>query len=351
MTTVANTHSPLYSPSVGARRKNVKLPKLPLSAFTPPNSGTGDKFPLLPSPSAIHPSAILDAGVSGSVEDWKTQMGASLVAKSRGVILALPSADAELVKAAQEDPSVIAASVPFDLSAGEPDPASVPAFIASPPANFAIALRTTFTAFTPQLADGVHWAISRGLTVDIDVQADLGTEAGWESLNELLSNATSSERPQGSSSKKGAIVLSNVLPAPLDLELPLVKLLTHPQYRNFQNYTSTISLIPNVHLKFAPPKWNAPIPSASTSTTSDNGGESAVPDSGKKEWKRRIKMYLGQGVEAFGWQRIVYASAGAEGSNVGDWYALARESLAELGVEQEAVDGVFGLNAQGVYSV
>ena len=97
--------------------------------------------------------------------------------------------------------------MPFDLSAGEPDPASVPAFIASPPANFAIALRTTFTAFTPQLADGIHWAISRGLTVDIDVQADLGTEAGWESLNELLSNATSSERPQGSSSKKGAIVL------------------------------------------------------------------------------------------------------------------------------------------------
>lgn len=341
-----STASPLYSPSVGARRKNVKLPKLPLSAFTPPNSGTSDRFPLPPSPSAVHPTALVDAAVAGTVDAWKSQLGDSLAAKSRGVVLALAAADDDQIKAAEQDPSVIAVSVPFDLAAGAPDAAALPPFLASPPANLAIALRTSFAAFSPQLADGLHWAVSRGLTVDLDVQTDLTSEAGWEALNELISSAMSSERPQGSASKKGGIVLSNVLPAPLDLELPLVKLLTHPVYRNFQNYTSTISLFPNVFLKFAPPSWSQPIPSAGDAESGKH----------KQEWKRRIKMYLGQGVEAFGWQRIVYASSsvareGASTGGAGDWYAIARESLAELGVEQDAVDGVFGANAQGVYTV
>ena len=91
--------SPLYSPGVGARRKNVKLPKLPISAFSPPASGTSEQFPLPPSPSTIHPSALVDAGVCGTVDDWKARIGPELVAKSRGVVLALASADAELIKA------------------------------------------------------------------------------------------------------------------------------------------------------------------------------------------------------------------------------------------------------------
>lgn len=62
---------------------------------------------------------------------------------------------------------------------------------------------------------------------------------------------------------------------------------------------------------------------------------------------------VGQGVEAFGFERIVYASGPSEvdAIDAGDWYALARESLAELGMEQEAVDGIFATNAQRVYSV
>lgn len=50
--------------SVGKRRKGLKtLPKLPLHIFTPPNSGAADKFPLPPSPSAVHPNKIVDAHV------------------------------------------------------------------------------------------------------------------------------------------------------------------------------------------------------------------------------------------------------------------------------------------------
>lgn len=56
-------------------------------------------------------------------------------------------------------------------------------------------------------------------------------------------------------------------------------------------------------------------------------------------------------IEAFGFQRIVFGSSSSSQveSNSRDWYNLARESLAELGVEQECTDSVFLLNAQDVY--
>jgi len=58
-------------------------------------------------------------------------------------------------------------------------------------------------------------------------------------------------------------------------------------------------------------------------------------------------------IEAFGFQRIVFGSSGSgrpqAGSNSRDWYNIARESLAELGVEQECINSVFLLNAQDVY--
>jgi predicted TIM-barrel fold metal-dependent hydrolase len=63
---------------------------------------------------------------------------------------------------------------------------------------------------------------------------------------------------------------------------------------------------------------------------------------------------VGPAVEAFGFERIVFGSApspvsGAR-SNAGDWYEIAREAFAELGVDQESVDAVFGGNAQRIYA-
>ncbi|KAH7108168.1 hypothetical protein BKA62DRAFT_681281 [Auriculariales sp. MPI-PUGE-AT-0066] len=338
--TTAPAH-PLYSPSVGARRKNVTLPTLPASAFTsPPGTGTNEQFPIPPSPSTVRPAALVDAGVVSSLEQWKAQIGDELVAKSRGVVLVLDSVDDAAIKAAEQDSAVLAVSVPFDLAAGVPDESSLPAYIAAPPPNLAIALRTSFTDFTPQHADGVHWAVSRGHAVDIHVLADLNTEGGWESLSELITSALSSERGPSSSGKTGTIVLSNVLPAPVDMSITIVKLLTHPVYTNFQAYISTVSLFSNVYLKYSPPTWGSAVPKIGTEAGRD--------------WKRRIKMYLGQGVEAFGDRRILFASGPSVGPDVidsGDWYALARESLAELGLDQEAVDAIFAANAQTVYSV
>ena len=64
-------------------------------------------------------------------------------------------------------------------------------------------------------------------------------------------------------------------------------------------------------------------------------------------------MIVGPAVEAFGYQRILFGSspspASVAPSNAGDWYELARESFAELGLEQEDIDAVFGNNAKVAY--
>lgn len=95
------------SPSVGARRKGPKtLPTLPLSAFTPPNTGTSDKFPLAPSPSTIQPEEVIDAHVlapNGDLATWTSQAGQALSGRARGVVLSLHgSAPADVEKAVSQ---------------------------------------------------------------------------------------------------------------------------------------------------------------------------------------------------------------------------------------------------------
>lgn len=58
-------------------------------------------------------------------------------------------------------------------------------------------------------------------------------------------------------------------------------------------------------------------------------------------------------MEAFGYERIIFGSspsiASTSVSNASDWYEIARESFAELGVEQEFVNAVFYENAKTAY--
>jgi hypothetical protein len=73
------------------RRKGPKtLPRLPLSAFTPPNTGTSDRFPLPPTPSNVHPSTIIDAHVipshDGDLGQWKQEIGLTTDGKIGGII-------------------------------------------------------------------------------------------------------------------------------------------------------------------------------------------------------------------------------------------------------------------------
>lgn len=94
------------SPTVGQRRKGGKpLPRLPPSAFSPPNSGTNERFPLPPSPSTVHPELVVDAHVVVTDSDptlaaWKSESGQSLGGRVGGVVLTVPDADADKFVAA-----------------------------------------------------------------------------------------------------------------------------------------------------------------------------------------------------------------------------------------------------------
>ncbi|KAI0743352.1 hypothetical protein C8Q80DRAFT_1180468 [Daedaleopsis nitida] len=352
------------SPSVGLRRKGLKpLPTLPLSAFTPPNTGTNDKFPLPPSPSELQPGEIVDAHVissTGDLSSWKSQAGQNLGGRIRGVVLSLHGAQAADVEKVVQDASssttpILAIAVPFKLEDGVP--ASPPSYLASGSSSKpAIVLSTTFTKSSQSAIDALAWALAQGFTVSIDVQSGLHQESGWEAFEDFLTKATATP-------PKGKIVLSNILPPPDDLTIPLVKLLTHDNYRSYQSHTASLSLFANLFVNFLPPAWGAPTPpTPAPAAVSDEGKAEEAEKAAramireKVEWKRRLKMYIGPAIEAFGFQRILFGSSHAApltgvspASNAGDWYELARESFAELGIEQEAVDAVFSQNAKQVY--
>ncbi|EJF60384.1 hypothetical protein DICSQDRAFT_62836 [Dichomitus squalens LYAD-421 SS1] len=338
------------SPGVGARRKgNKQHPTLPLSAFTPPNTGTSERFPIAPSPSTLQPEDIIDAHVinaSGDLSLWKSETGQTIGGRVRGIVLSLHGAqESDIEKLVQDVASapsstpILAIAVPFKLEDGAPT--SPPSYLAvGGSSKPTIVLTSAFTKPSPAAIEALAWALTQNFVVNIDVQSDLHQDGGWEALEDLLTKATAS------SELKGRIILSNILPPPDDLTLPIVKLLTHHTYRSYQSHTASLSLFANLYVNFLPPAWGEPTPKTP-----------APPASEKNEWKRRIKMYIGHAIEAFGFQRILFGSSPAAllsgsspATNAGDWFELARESFAELGIEQDAIDAVFGQNARLVYA-
>jgi len=335
------------SPSVGARRKGAKiLPTLPLSAFTPPNTGTSDSFPGPPSPSTLQPEEIVDVYAGGDLNKWKQEAERGIGAKGKGVVLTLygkqfaeVAKELESIKSAAGETSVIAVLVPIvDLS--DEGAFIPPSYLASKSASGPVLVPTVvFTKSDPKVKKALHWALLEGYTINIDVQCDIrATEGGWDTLEDLLSSL---EDPTSPKKHNANIIVSNILPPPDDLSLPIVKLLTHPSYRNYQAHTAALSLYANVFVAYLPPAWGLPTPI-----------QSAPRD--RTEWKKRIKMYISPAVEAFGFERIVFGSspsaAAQTTSNASDWYELARESFAELGIEQEAIDAVFSVNARHIFS-
>ncbi|PPQ63492.1 hypothetical protein CVT24_005149 [Panaeolus cyanescens] len=326
------------------RRKNPKdLPKLPLAAFTPPNSSAGDNFPLPPSPSALHPAHVIDANIvtnDFTYSQWKKGAGQQLSSKIKGVVLSLP--DTALLKSALQEinpqSKVISLVIPFNLE--NPDH-NIESLIAN--ASLPVSLSTVFTRNSPEAIEGLRWALKQNRPVDIDVQAVL-SDSLLEGFEDMIAKASADLE------KKSPVILSNLLPPPQDLDLPIVKLMNHPTYLAFQSEVAALSLIPQVHVKFLPPSWDAPTPQ-----TPFPGSPIESADTQQlNEWKRRIKMYLGPVVEAFGDERIIFGSSPSSSSrarsNPGDWYEIARESLAELGIEQGFVDAVFFKNAERVYA-
>ncbi|KAJ6625534.1 hypothetical protein B0H10DRAFT_2001783 [Mycena sp. CBHHK59/15] len=345
---MATIPTPPTSPGVGNRRKGPKaLPRLPLSAFSPPNSGTSERFPLPPSPSAIHPEFVVDAHVfvdgDASLALWKKEAGQALRGRIGGVVLSLPETDPEKFVTAlqQEDPGVPVLSllVPFKLEDVQHE---MPSWISG--LSIPTSLSTSISKSTPEAVASLKWALSQGRPVDIDVRVAL-SDTAFDGFEDLLAKATA-DLPS-----VPPIIISSILPPPHDLTLSIVKLMKHPSYRAFQSQTAALSLVPEIYIKFLPPSWDAPTPatpSDPTNAPSDDANSKQL-----KEWKRRVKMYLGPVMEAFGYQRIIFGSAPSPASQstslARDWYEIARESLAELGVEQEFVDAVFCENAKKVY--
>ncbi|KAF8633410.1 hypothetical protein AX17_004581 [Amanita inopinata Kibby_2008] len=331
------------------RRKDPKsLPRLPLSAFTPPNTGTADSFHLPPDPIAVHPANIIDANVivkdgGANLIRWFSEAGPDLAERISGIVLTLSGTEYGKIKEILASkgtnlPHIVSLAIPFDLDA--PVKSVTPT---SPDPVVPFSLSTVFYNSTPEAADALGWALKIGRPVDIDLH-NASTEGVLEGIQDLIAKATDDL------TNIPPIILSNYLPPPHDLSLPIVRLMNHPTYQTYQAHIAALSLIPNLCIKYTPPAWNAPTPSTPLPGTVATGNSD---EKQRNEWKRRIKMYLGPVMEAFGYERIIFGTSPStdthHSSHVGDWYEIAKESLAELGVEQEFVDGIFYGNAKRVY--
>ncbi|PVF95264.1 hypothetical protein CPB86DRAFT_711581 [Serendipita vermifera] len=331
---MASTATEQGASNLGARRnKPAKpIPRLPLSAFSPPNSGTGEKFPLPPSPATVHPEAVYDASARISSIDalngYSSTLGNALSSRLKGVVVSIPEDAVNSVDSLIGSSTVPVQAISVPLSSLSSVSTSTSAKIVS---------NTTFVQSAPSFAQEVKTGLAKGV-VEISVQNDLTTDAGWEMLEESLTSIVQGQDPEAT---KPSVVLSNILPPPGALEMPTVTLLNHPSYQAYQAHIATISFFESVSILFAPPKWGE-LPS-NTDTAAAN------------EWNKRIKMYLGPIVEAFGFNRIIFATSNpanpSSNLNPGSWYELARESVAELGIDQEGVDAIFGGNAKTLYGI
>ncbi|KAI6046072.1 hypothetical protein EDC04DRAFT_2864957 [Pisolithus marmoratus] len=267
-------------------------PKLPLSAFSPPNTGTSDGFPLPPASSAVVPVGIIDAhlrvsAIPDGVDRYKDDIGQLVVEKIKGVVLTIenqPSDDiAVFVQGLPQrvDLPILSVSVPFSLDGTLPT--EPPSYLSG--TNPLITLSTTFTSATPEAITSLSWALEHGHVVDVDIQSDvmgsisIGGASLYDTFEDLLTKATSP---------------GNIFPPPLSLDEPIVKTMKQPDYLQYQSRISSLSLFEDVHLKLTPPVRD----------TYETG--SAVD---LKVWKGKLKLYIGPVLEAFGFERMIFGSS------------------------------------------
>ncbi|KAG9316710.1 hypothetical protein JVU11DRAFT_2770 [Chiua virens] len=175
-------------------------------------------------------------------------------------------------------------------------------------------------------AKNLRWALEHSRVVDIEIERGIiATDASfYDSFVNLLTKAIKSD----ANTKRTPIVLSNLLPPPLESVLPVVTMMNHPSYTTFRQRVSLLSLFENVHVKLLPPAWALP--------------ESTARSEGKleeMELKNIIKLFIVPVLEAFGFERIIYGSSPAFASGspelAENWYKSVLESFRELAVSQD----------------
>ena len=97
------------TPLTPSTRKHRVPPALPLSVFTPPTTGTADRFPFPPSPTSVTAQTVVDASVvvsSADLGQWNSEATAELRGKVSGVILVVKEGDVhQLVEKCVSDQS------------------------------------------------------------------------------------------------------------------------------------------------------------------------------------------------------------------------------------------------------
>ncbi|KAG8956301.1 hypothetical protein FRC04_004381 [Tulasnella sp. 424] len=355
---MSTTTNPPPSPGISSRRPGGKIPpKLPLSVFS-----AGNAAPLSADPTKVFPNAIVDANVNLQLSEWSEQAGDLIKKPISGVVLALhtqegqPPLDEERFNALIQSSKVPITAIIAPTHLADRGISKLPSYITSSPSPFAFGVSFAPGSTTP---DDIRLILSAGHVVDLDVpwnSQQSESDSEWNALEDFIGKAVTGGSEDSSKPTK-AIVISNLLPPPHSLHVPIVKLMKSTVYQKYQEHISSLSFVPNVYIKFLPPNWEDPTPPspAPFATTSDTTGPSVTSQDAqaKDEWKQRVRIYLGPALDAFGYSRIIFGTSpspsSTSASNAHDWYTLAREVVAEVGVEQEGVDAIFGKTAQTVY--
>lgn len=143
---------------------------------------------------------------------------------------------------------IITVTVAVALQNGISQP---PSFLSNAPFPIHISAAVSKPLVSPSFVEGVRCVLDAGTPLELDVTGNAVDDTqGYDYLVELITNAQ-----EASQKKTTPIIIANILPPLSTIDLPIVKLLSHPEYLAYQSHVGSLSLVPHTHLKFIPPAW------------------------------------------------------------------------------------------------
>ncbi|OWZ71946.1 hypothetical protein AYX14_02622 [Cryptococcus neoformans] len=306
-------------------------PPLPKSLFTGQGPLAPGSAPLLPSPTRIHPDYIIDS------HSFVTSFQNSPDPIYQGLAEVYPrppvrNAVQVKMKISAEPAQAILGVKPFAIH-----PTVLNLTLATPPSvtNIAKGAVDIIVPSTVPLAEK-DW--------DLLEEAVIALEGCWGHGEE--------GKP-----KPGKIVISGLLVPPLTK--PSSALIRSESYNLHLARLAALSLHANVFLKALPPVVEV-----------FELGPDGKWWTDRNELERVLRMYVSHAIETFGTHRLIFGSSPAlplsdlkhvshthtvgeceQPISNGEWYAVLRKCVAELGEGVEEMTGVMGANAAGVYDL